>query len=82
VCRKSSSPSPTACPAFRGGYVLRRDPGGEEEFLVMTLFESLDAARAFAGEDYEVPVIEPEAARLLSRGDERAEHCEAVTVAE
>jgi hypothetical protein len=30
--------------------------------------------RAFAGERYEVPVIEPEAARLLSRGDERAAH--------
>jgi hypothetical protein len=57
---------------FHGGYVLRRDRGGEDEFVVITLFGSLDAVRAFAGEEYERPVIEPEAARLLCRGDERA----------
>lgn len=44
----------------------------------MTLFGSLDAIRAFAGDDYETPVIEPEAARLLVRGDEKAAHYEAV----
>jgi heme-degrading monooxygenase HmoA len=65
-------------PGFRGGYVSRRDIDGEVEFLVMTLFDSLEAVRAFAGDDYEVPVIEPEAARLLSRGDERAAHYEVV----
>ena len=63
---------------FRGGYVSRRDSDGEVEFLVMTLFDSFEDVRLFAGEDYEMPVIEPEAARLLSRGDERAEHYEAV----
>lgn len=54
----------------RGGYALRRD-GDQVEFLVCTLFDSLDAVRAFAGDDHEVPVIEPEAARLLARGDDR-----------
>jgi hypothetical protein len=48
-------------PGFRGGYVLRRDAGGEDEFLVMTLFDSLEAVHTFAGDDHEVPVIEPEA---------------------
>ena len=61
-----------------GGWVLRRPGDGEAEFVVMTLFESLDAIRAFAGDDYETPVIEPEAARLLVRGDEKAAHYEAV----
>jgi heme-degrading monooxygenase HmoA len=65
-------------PGFHGGYVLRRQRRGEDEFVVITLFESLDAVRAFAGEEYEVPVIEPEAARLLSRGDPRASHYEVV----
>jgi heme-degrading monooxygenase HmoA len=65
-------------PGFRGGYVTRREVDGEVEFLVMTLFESLEAVRAFAGDDYEVPVIEPEAARLLSRSDDRAAHYEVV----
>jgi hypothetical protein len=59
---------------FRGGCVARRHGDGEVEFLVMTQFESLDAVRAFAGEDYEAPVIEPEAAPLLIRCDERAAH--------
>ena len=63
---------------FRGGWASRRRSGDEEEFLVMTLFESLDAVRAFAGDDYEAPVIEPEAVRLLIRGDERAAHYESV----
>jgi len=61
-------------PGFRGGYVLRRQTDDEEEFVVMTLFDSLDAVRAFAGDDLDVPVIEPEAARLLSRTDTRATH--------
>jgi heme-degrading monooxygenase HmoA len=68
----------TIVPGFHGGYVTRRDLDGEIEFLVMTLFESLEAVRAFAGDDYEVPVIEPEAARLLSRTDDRAAHYEVV----
>jgi heme-degrading monooxygenase HmoA len=65
-------------PGFRGGYVSRRDVEGDVEFLVMTLFDSLEAVRAFAGDDYEVPVIEPEAARLLRRADDRAAHYEVV----
>ena len=65
-------------PGFRGGYVLRRRRGTEDEFAVVTFFDSLDAVRAFAGKEYDVPVIEPEAARLLSRFDERAVHYERV----
>ena len=40
----------------------------------MNLFASLDAARQFAGPDYEVPVFEPEARRLLSRVEPIARH--------
>ena len=46
------------------------------EFEILTLFDSLDSVRGFAGDDYEVPVIEPEARRLLTHGDERAVHYE------
>jgi hypothetical protein len=63
-------------PGFRGGFLLRRHETGEDEFVVVTLFDSIEAVRTFAGDDYEHPVIEPEAARLLLRGDERALHCE------
>ena len=45
---------------YCGGYVLRQDRGSETEFVTVNLFESLDAVKAFAGPDYEVPVFEPE----------------------
>jgi heme-degrading monooxygenase HmoA len=68
----------TRVPGFRGGYVTRRDVDSEVEFLVMTLFDSLESVRAFAGDAYELPVIEPEAVRLLSGFDERAVHYDVV----
>jgi hypothetical protein len=39
-------------------------------------FDSLDAVRAFAGEEYEVAVVPPKARALLSRFDERSQHYE------
>jgi heme-degrading monooxygenase HmoA len=67
---------------FGGAHILRRPaPDDEVEFVTVTLFESLDAVRAFAGEDYETPVIEPEAQRLLSRYEDRAVHYHSVFVA-
>jgi heme-degrading monooxygenase HmoA len=63
---------------FRGGNDLQRRDGSDVEFLVATFFESLEDVRRFAGEDVETPVIEPEAARLLVRGDERVEHYDVV----
>jgi antibiotic biosynthesis monooxygenase (ABM) superfamily enzyme len=61
---------------FRGADLLRRDDGGEVAFVTLTRFDSLEAIRAFAGEDYETPVLEPQALALLSRYDERAVHYE------
>ncbi|HWL87044.1 MAG TPA: antibiotic biosynthesis monooxygenase [Polyangiaceae bacterium] len=59
---------------YRGGYVLRSDGKDETEFVVINLFESLDAVIAFAGKDYAVAVFEPEAKRLLSRIEPLANH--------
>jgi heme-degrading monooxygenase HmoA len=61
---------------YRGGYVLRNDGPDEAEFVVMNLFESLEAVRQFAGPDYDVPVFEPQARRLLSRVEPIARHYE------
>jgi heme-degrading monooxygenase HmoA len=66
---------------FGGAHILRRPaPDGEVEFVTVTLFASIDAVRAFAGDDYETPVIEPEAQRLLSHYEDRAAHYDAVFV--
>jgi heme-degrading monooxygenase HmoA len=61
---------------YRGGYVLRRAVSGEVEFVVINLFDSLEAVQRFAGPDYTVPVFEPEARRLLSKVEPAAVHYE------
>ena len=42
--------------------------------MTIMWFDSLDAVRAFAGEDYEAAVVPPKARMLLSRFDERSQH--------
>jgi heme-degrading monooxygenase HmoA len=61
---------------FRGAEVLRRADGDEVAFLTLTRFDSLEAIRAFAGDDHDKPVLEPRARELLSRYDEQALHFE------
>ena len=61
---------------FRGIQLLRRDLGTEVEFVTMMWFDSFEAIRVFAGEDYEAAVVPPQARALLSRFDERSQHYE------
>jgi heme-degrading monooxygenase HmoA len=64
---------------FAGFELLRgEEADGEVPFVTVTFFESYDAVRAFAGEDYEKAVIPPEAQRLLKRYDERSQHYELI----
>ena len=48
-------------------YVLRRYLEDEAEITTITLFESMEAIRAFAGEDSPKAHVTLEARRLLSR---------------
>ncbi len=48
---------------------LRRSAGAEVEFVTLMRFTSLDAVRAFAGENYETAVVPEAARRLLLRFD-------------
>jgi hypothetical protein len=61
---------------YRGGYILRSEGANEVEFVVMNFFESIEAIRSFAGDDYSTPVFEPEARLLLSRVEPIARHYE------
>jgi hypothetical protein len=65
---------------FRGARLLRQEDGQEVMFTSMTFFTGLDAVRGFAGDDYEVAVVEETARRALSRWDERVTHHEVVAV--
>ncbi len=61
---------------FRGIQLLRRAIGAEVEFVTIMRFDSLDAVREFAGEDYEAAVVPPHARALLARFDARSQHYE------
>lgn len=63
-------------PGFQGIQLLRRELKEEVEFVTIMKFESLEAVREFAGEDYEVAVVPPKARAVLARFDERSQHYE------
>ena len=80
--RSETLPGLAAIDGFQGAYVLKRDGNGAVEFLVLTLWASEDAIRAFAGRDAELAVIPPAAEQLLEQWDERATHYEVVLAAD
>lgn len=61
-------------PGYRSSCLLRRDSGGEVEFITIIFWDSIDAIRAVAGPDYERAVIPEERRQYLSRFDARATH--------
>jgi hypothetical protein len=61
---------------YRGGYIFRSDGPQEVEFVVVNLFDSLDAVKRFAGPEYAIPVFEPEARKLLCKIEPMAMHYE------
>jgi heme-degrading monooxygenase HmoA len=63
---------------YRGIHLLRRNIGEDVEFVTIMWFDSMEAVRAFAGEDYEGAVVPPMARRLLSKFDSRSAHYEVI----
>jgi heme-degrading monooxygenase HmoA len=59
---------------YQSSYLLRRDEGGEVEFITIMLWDSIDAIRAFTGQDYEASVVPEERRKYLSRHDAKAAH--------
>jgi heme-degrading monooxygenase HmoA len=70
------TPELKTLPGHCGAWLLRREADGETEFLALTLWESLDAIRAFAGDKVETAIVEPEARAVLSDFDATARHYE------
>ena len=63
---------------FRHIDLMKRDLGDEVEFQTLMWFDSLEAIKAFVGEDYAVSHV-PEAARaILDRFDARTAHYEVI----
>jgi heme-degrading monooxygenase HmoA len=63
-------------PGNRGAWMLRRDEGERTEFITLSLWESEDAIRSFAGDDIEAAVLYPEDARYLIGGESAVAHYE------
>jgi hypothetical protein len=63
---------------FRHIDLMKRDLGDEVEFQTLMWFDSLDAIKAFVGEDYSVSHVPPQARAVLKRFDERAAHYEVI----
>jgi heme-degrading monooxygenase HmoA len=62
----------------RGAYLLQREEADSVKFVVLTLWDSMQAIREFAGEQVERAVIEPEAQAVLADFDKVVEHYELV----
>ena len=63
-------------PGFRHIDLMRRDLGDEVEFQTLMWFDSLDAIKAFMGEDYAVSHVPDTARAVLKRFDSHAAHFE------
>ena len=62
----------------RGAYLLGRTVNGAVEFVVLTLWSSIEAIRKFAGAETEKAVVAPQAQAMLSSFDDFVSHYEVV----
>ena len=67
-------PQLQALDGFLAANVLTRRFGDETQVVVATVWESIEAIKAFAGDDYERAVVEPVVRDLLTRFDDDVAH--------
>jgi heme-degrading monooxygenase HmoA len=75
---RETLPALTRLAGFVHAAILRREVEDGTEFQVQTIWRSLDAIKAFAGDDVEAAVVPPAAQALLTRYDRRVFHYEFV----
>lgn len=63
-------------PGNRGVHLLRRDEGDVTHFVTLTFWDSVEAIKAFAGEDYELARYYPQDEAFLLEFEERVTHYE------
>lgn len=63
---------------FNGIELLKRSVDNETEFTTIMYFETIDAIKKFAGEDYEKAVVPEKAQKLLLRYDNTPQHYEII----
>ena len=63
-------------PGFRSIDLVRRERDHDVEFMTLMWFDTLDAVKAFMGEDYEVAHVPAEAQAVLADFGKHSAHCE------
>lgn len=76
--QRTGIPEYRATEGNRAAYILRRNVGERTEFVTLTLWESLDAVRGFAGEDVDRAVFYPEDDRFLVDRETTVAHFEVI----
>lgn len=76
--RQKVVPVITSIEGHRGAYAMKRNRGDRVEIVIITLWESMEAVRKFAGDHPDVAVVTDEARAVLSRFDEQVAHYEVV----
>ena len=74
--RRNVLPELREIEGFLGASLLKTNLGEDVDFLVLTRWTSMDAIRAFAGEDVEKAVVEPQAIAALLNFDRTVQHYE------
>ncbi|HXZ41403.1 MAG TPA: hypothetical protein VEG68_11745 [Terriglobales bacterium] len=74
--RKTGLKEYASTPGNRGVWVLRRVRDGKSEFTLISLWDSWEAIKAFAGSDYEQAVFYPEDEKFLIERGPRVMHYE------
>jgi heme-degrading monooxygenase HmoA len=77
---KRAGPDYSSIPGFKAFYFTRRNHDDYAEFLLITHWESLDAIKQFAGEDYAKAKYYPEDQDFLLDFPEEVEHFEVFDV--
>ncbi len=67
-------------PGNRGVYALRKTGPQQAEFLLISLWDSFDAIRKFAGPEYEKAVYYPEDVKFLLEMEPHVTHYEVLPV--
>jgi heme-degrading monooxygenase HmoA len=63
---------------FKSIQLLRRNIAEKTEFITLMVFDSIEAVKAFAGEQYEVAVVPEKARKLLSSFDATSQHYDVI----
>jgi len=74
--KSDTFPKLASLAGFVRASILRREVGSGTEFQVVTIWDSLQAIRAFSGADIEAAVVPPVAEAMMIEFDRRAAHYE------